>query len=192
MFDSPGRLALGLITGIAFGLLLQKGRVAKYHVILAQFLLKDWTVLKIMGSAIVTGALGIYAMRAAGWVELSVRPALFGGVILGGVCFAIGMVIFGLCPGTSVAACGEGRRDARVGVLGMLFGAGLYVTAYEMLQGAITGLGNWGKATLPAVTHTSPWIWVAALLVVGIVVRFALGRRHETSTGVPQGSAGPV
>lgn len=86
-----------------------------------QFLLKDWTVLKIMATAIATGSVGIYAMKQAGIIELSVRPAAFGGVILGRVLFAIGMVVLGLCPGTSVAACGEGRRDAWMGVLGMLF-----------------------------------------------------------------------
>lgn len=48
MFDTPGKLALGLLTGIVFGFLLQKGRAAKFHVIVGQFLLRDWTVVKIM------------------------------------------------------------------------------------------------------------------------------------------------
>jgi hypothetical protein len=42
--ESPVNLALGLLTGIAFGFLLQKGRVAKYQTILGQLLLKDWSV----------------------------------------------------------------------------------------------------------------------------------------------------
>ena len=44
MFDPISKLVLGLLTGIIFGLLLQKGRAAKFHVIIGQFLLKDWTV----------------------------------------------------------------------------------------------------------------------------------------------------
>ncbi len=56
MFDSPEKLLLGLLTGIAFGVLLQKGRVAKFAVIVGQFLLKDWTVVKIMGTAVVVGS----------------------------------------------------------------------------------------------------------------------------------------
>jgi hypothetical protein len=43
-FESPTNLMLGLITGIGFGFLLQKGRVAKYQTILGQLLLKDWSV----------------------------------------------------------------------------------------------------------------------------------------------------
>jgi uncharacterized protein len=179
MFESADKLILGFLTGIVFGFLLQKGRVAKYHVIVAQFLLKDWTVVKIMATAIVTGSIGIYAMRAAGWIDLQVRPAAFGGVIVGGLLFGIGMAVLGLCPGTSVAACGEGRRDARVGVAGMLFGAGLYVALFQGLQGIVKGLGDWGKATVPGLTGTSPWLWVAALLIAGVILRMVLARRFE-------------
>jgi hypothetical protein len=46
MFDSPDRLFLGLLIGIVFGVLLQKGRVAKFSVIVGQFILKDWTVVR--------------------------------------------------------------------------------------------------------------------------------------------------
>ena len=46
MFESLSQLFLGLLTGIGFGFLLQKGRVAKYQTILGQLLLRDWTVFK--------------------------------------------------------------------------------------------------------------------------------------------------
>ena len=61
MFDPAWKLLLGLFTGILFGFLLQKGRAAKFHVIVGQMLLKDWTVLKIMLTAIAVGAIGVYA-----------------------------------------------------------------------------------------------------------------------------------
>ncbi|MHB1038275.1 MAG: YeeE/YedE thiosulfate transporter family protein [Pirellulales bacterium] len=165
MFDSWEKLALGLVTGIVFGFLLQKGRVAKFEVIVGQFLFKDWTVVKVMGTAVVVGAVGIYALVAMNLASLHVRPALLGGVLVGAVCFGIGMAVFGYCPGTSVAGCGEGRRDAMVGVLGMFAGAGLFVAIYPRLQPVITGLGNWGQITLPEVTNTSPWLWIGALVV---------------------------
>ena len=62
MFDSPDKLLLGLVTGVAFGFLLQKGRVAKFPVIVGQFLLKDWTVVKVMATAVAVGAVGVYAL----------------------------------------------------------------------------------------------------------------------------------
>ena len=158
MFDSADKLALGLLTGIVFGFLLQKGRVAKFEVIVGQFLFKDWTVVKTMGTAVVVGAVGVYALVAMDLASLHVRPALFGGVLSGAVLFGIGMATLGYCPGTSIAGCGEGRRDAMVGVMGMFAGALLFVAMFPMLQPLIKGLGNLGEVTLPELTNTSPWL----------------------------------
>lgn len=168
MFDPIWKLALGLVTGVLFGILLQKGRVAKFRVIVGQFVLKDWTVLKIMGTAVVVGAIGVYALLALDLVSLHIKPLAWGGVVVGGICFGIGMAVFGYCPGTSVAACGEGRRDAMVGVLGMLLGAAAYVAFYPSLLRLTEGLGNLGEVTLPQLTGTSPWLWIAGLTIVAI------------------------
>jgi len=168
MFDSPERLALGLATGVVFGVLLQKGRVAKFQVIVGQFLLKDWTVAKIMGTAVIVGAVGVFALVAAGHASLHVRPLLLGGVLIGGILFGVGLTALGYCPGTSVAACGEGSKDAVAGVLGMLAGAFAFVAAWPTLQPVIKGLGDKGKVTLPGLTETSPWLWVAGLAAAGL------------------------
>lgn len=129
MFDSPDKLLLGLATGVVFGVLLQKGRAAKFPVIVGQFLLKDWTVVKIMGTAVAVGAVGVYALVLSGHATLHVKPLLLGGVLLGGALFGVDLVVLGYSPGTTVAACGEGRRDAMAGVLGMFAGALAFVTA---------------------------------------------------------------
>jgi hypothetical protein len=89
--ESPGKLLLGLGTGVTLGALLQKGRAAKYEVIVDQ-----------------------------------------------------------LCPGMTLAAIGEGRRDAIAG------------------------------APLPEATHTSPWPWIAgmaAALIAGAAYGALRGSR---------------
>ena len=169
MFDSPGKLMLGVATGIVFGVLLQKGRVAKFPVIVGQFLLKDWTVVKIMGTAVIVGAVGVFALVAAGQASLHIKPLLLGGVLLGGALFGVGMTVLGYCPGTAVAACGEGSRDAMVGVLGMFTGAFVYVAAWPTFQPVIHGLGDQGKVTIPELTGTSPWLWVVGLAIAGLI-----------------------
>lgn len=179
MFDSPERLLLGLVTGVLFGILLQKGRVAKFPVIVGQFILKDWTVAKVMGTAVVVGSVGVYALVAFGQANLHVKPFLLGGVLLGGLCFGVGMAVYGYCPGTGVAACGEGKPDAMVGVLGMLAGALVFVVAFPALQPVIKGLGDMGKLTLPEATSTSPWLWVAALVGVGLAALALLFSRRK-------------
>ena len=192
MFDSPERLLLGLLTGVVFGVLLQKGRVAKFPVIVGQFILKDWTVAKVMGTAVVVGSVGVYSLVSAGHAHLQVKPFLLGGVLLGGVCFGVGMAVFGYCPGTGVAACGEGKPDAMVGVLGMLAGAFAFVAAYPALQPVIKGLGDMGKVTLPDVTGTSPWLWVAALVVVGLATLALLASRRKPVAGEQHRTDRPV
>ena len=176
MFDAPWKLALGLLTGVLFGFLLQKGRVAKFHVILGQLLLKDWTVVKIMLTAVIVGSIGVYALADLGLARLHVKPALLGGVLLGAALFGVGMAVFGYCPGTGVAACGEGRRDAVAGVLGMLAGAAAFVALYPALKPAIEGLGDLGELTLSEAAGVSHWVVIAALAAGGSAVLWLLGR----------------
>lgn len=190
MFDTPDKLILGLLTGILFGFLLQKGRVAKYSVILGQLLLKDWTVFKIMATAIVVGAIGVYTMVAMGTASLHVRPFLLGGVLLGAVLFGIGMAAFGYCPGTSVAASGEGSRDAMAGVFGMLTGAGIFVAAYPWLESVIEAGGNLGEVTVPEFLGVPPWLVILAvativLIVFGLIEHFAGTREASDRTTRP-------
>ncbi len=183
MFEEPLKLALGLFTGILFGILLQKGRAAKFRVIMGQFLFTDWTVVKIMLTAVAVGAVGVWAMVQMGLTTLHIKPAAFAPVIIGGVLFGIGMAIFGYCPGTSVAACGEGRRDAMIGVGGMLVGAFAYVAAFPALQSLTKAWGDWGKVTLPQVTGLSPWIFVGAIVLATVALRlFSRRSRPESAT----------
>jgi uncharacterized membrane protein YedE/YeeE len=188
MFESPERLLLGLVTGMVFGFLLQKGRVAKYDVILGQLLLKDWTVLKIMLTAIAVGAIGVYGLVALDMASLHIKPMLWGGVLAGGILFGIGIAVFGYCPGTGVAACGERRKDAMVGVAGMLAGAGVFVGMYPALSPLIQSLGDEGKVTLSDATGIFPVAWI--LVIIGITVGVGLLFRH--SRPVPSGDHGMI
>lgn len=178
MFDPIWKLALGLVTGIVFGILLQKGGVAKFRIIVGQFTLQDWTVVKIMGTAVVVGAVGVYGLLAFDLVSLHVKPLAWGGVVVGGLCFGVGMAVFGYCPGTSVAACGEGRRDAMIGVLGMFFGASAFVTIYPTVLRLIEGFSDAGEVTLPQLTGTSPWLWISGLAIVAVTA-YVLATRYS-------------
>ena len=62
---------LGLITGIFFGFLLQKGRVLRFDKQVGAMLLKDMTIFKFMLSAILVGMVGIQALTGAGIIALS-------------------------------------------------------------------------------------------------------------------------
>ena len=118
---------LGLITGVAFGALLQQGRVLRFEKQVGAMLLKDMTIMKFMLSAILVGMVGINLLAAFGLVKLSPKATVLGANIVGGILFGGGWAIMGFCPGTSVGAVAEGRVHAVFAILGMLAGAAFVV-----------------------------------------------------------------
>jgi len=88
-------LVWGLTFGIVFGFLLQKGGATKYDVIIGQLLLTDFTVVKIMLAAVLTGMIGIYTMKTLGWIELYPKSGSMGKNIIGGLIFGVGFAILG-------------------------------------------------------------------------------------------------
>ena len=166
-------LLWGFVFGMVFGFLLHKGGVTKYDVILGQLLLEDFTVVKVMLSAVVTGMIGIYAMKHLGWVTLKPKAGSWGANVIGGLIFGVGFALLGYCPGTIVGAIGNGYFDALVGgVPGILIGAGLFANAYPRLRRGILQKGDYGDITLPQLLKVSDWVVVpvaSAILVVILV-----------------------
>src|SRR4030067_2564746 len=118
------QLAIGFFVGILFGFLLQKGGVTNYDVIIGQLLLEDFTVVKIMLSAVVTGMIGVYCLKCIGLAQLHIKAGSVGQELIGGLIFGAGFAILGYCPGTLAGAVGRGALDALFGgVPGGLVGA---------------------------------------------------------------------
>ncbi|MFO7686310.1 MAG: YeeE/YedE thiosulfate transporter family protein [Desulfobacterales bacterium] len=99
----------GLVTGILFGFLLQKGRVLRFEKQVGAMLLEDMTILKFILSAILVGMVGITLLTETGTIALSHKSMNLGAVLLGGALFGSGWALMGFCPGTSIGALGEGR-----------------------------------------------------------------------------------
>ena len=169
-------LWLAVLFGFAFGVLLHRGRVADYNVIVNQFRLKDFTVLKIMLTAIIVGGIGVLALRLLGYVKYDVKPAQMLGVILGATLFGVGMVVYGYCPGTGIAAVATGSFHALVGLAGMLVGGILYAVSFRWVQSKVLSVGDLGKRRLPDMTGVPDWIWFAILLIVAVPMFVLLER----------------
>lgn len=167
---------LAIPFGMIFGLLLHRGGVADYNVIVNQFRFKDFTVLKIMLTAIVVGGVGVWVLHGAGHAEYQIKPANMLGVVLGAALFGVGMVFYGYCPGTGVAAIATGSIHALVGFAGMLVGAMLYARSYAWVEKHIQSVGALGKVRLPDVTGLPDWVWFGVLLAVAISVFWLLER----------------
>lgn len=171
--DSARQLMLGFLFGVVFGFLLQKGGVAKYEVLMGQFLLMDFTVAKVMLTAIIVGMLGIFSLRALGLVELHVKPTRYAANIAGGLLFGVGLGLLGYCPGTGVVALGQGNYDAIAGILGLLAGSYFYAETSGYLSSTIQKIGNRGGIMLPDLLGMHLAVFLAVfvpLLVLGVLV----------------------
>lgn len=170
-------LLWGLAFGIVFGFLLQKGGATKYDVIVGQLLLNDFTVLKIMLSAVLIGMIGIHAMKTLGWVELYPKSGSAGMNIIGGLIFGVGFAVLGYCPGTIAGAIGNGALDALVGgLVGILIGSGLFATLYPQLSQGILMKGDYGDVTFPRLFKVNEWVIVTLAATLIVIVLYWLER----------------
>jgi hypothetical protein len=163
------QLMIGFCLGILFGFLLQKAGVTRYDVILGQLLLTDFTVVKVMLTAVVVGKIGVHFLKSLGAARLHPKPGSVGSSVVGGLIFGVGFALLGYCPGTMIGAIGQGSLDALFGgFLGMLIGAGLFAEFYPALDKGILRKGDFGDVTLPQLLKVNPW-WIILPITLGIV-----------------------
>ncbi len=176
---APGSIVLALLIGAAFGALLHRGRVTSCNVIENQFRLKDYTVLKVMLTAIIVGGVGVMFLADANLAKYAVKDANLLGVALGAAIFGVGMVFYGYCPGTGLAAIATGSVHALVGALGMIVGGVLFALSFDWVKANILTVGAYGKIRLPDITGISSPVWFAGLALVAIVF-FVWAERQQS------------
>lgn len=162
---------LALSSGFLFGFLLRKANVVRFDVIIGQLLLRDFTVMKVIWTAIVVGSFSLYTLDAFGFIpmfRLTSIPVLFSA--LGGAVFALGMSLSGYCPGTMIAAVADGAKDMIWGVLGMVAGSILYMEASVYLHQWTSQIDSFYKLTLFKYFSVSPFLIIAifGLLWLGL------------------------
>ncbi len=153
-------LVAGLVTGILFGVLLQRAEVLRYDRQLGALRLVDMTIFKFMLSAVIVGMVGLHVAFALGWAAPHLKATHLLANLLGGLVFGAGWALLGYCPGTSLGALGEGRWDAAFGIAGGIAGATLYALAYPWVKDHLLPVGALGKVTLPALIGVPSWIAV--------------------------------
>jgi uncharacterized membrane protein YedE/YeeE len=173
---SAKQLMLGLVFGLMFGFLLQKGGVAKYHILLGVLLLEDFTVVKVMLTAIIVGCIGIFSLQALGLVKLHVKPTRYAANIIGGLIFGVGFALIGYCPGTGAAALGQANWDAIAGIAGLMLGSYLFAEASGWLDKTLLKVGDRGKLMLPEVVGVSLPVFLMVFVPLLVAALFAVER----------------
>ncbi len=167
------QLLLGFLMGVGFGFLLDKGGATKFDIIVNQLLLKDFRVLKIIFTAIITGMVGVHLIVRYLPPELQPKSFRWKPIVVGGLIFGAGFAILGLCPGTAAGAMGTGAVHAVFGVIGMLVGAGIFALVYPHILDFMSD-SDLGPVTIPDSLGVNAWWIILALSIVLALVMYLL------------------
>jgi hypothetical protein len=168
------KLLGAVLFGLAFGFLLQKGGAAKYNILLGQLLLQDFTVVKIMMTAIVVGMVGVFTLHHFAKVNLHLQPTRLGAQTIGGLFFGTGFALIAYCPGTGAVALGQGSWDVLFGMAGLIAGSYLYAELSGWLKQTVEKWGDHGKVMLPDLLHIPRAVFIPGFALLLTVALFAL------------------
>ncbi len=170
------QLLAAVLFGLVFGFLLQKGGVGKFNVLVGQLLLQDFTVAKVMLTAIVVGMAGVFTLHHFAKVNLHIKPTRIGANIIGGLLFGAGFSLLGYCPGTAAVALGQGSWDALFGMGGLVAGSWVFAELSGWSKRTVEKWGDFGKVLLPDLLRLPRTAFVTGLAVALATILLLLER----------------
>jgi len=130
----------GLLVGVLFGFVLQRGRFCMNSAFRDIILGQDFTLFKALAAAILVSMIGFSIMAMTGIVTLAPKPLMWGANLVGGLVFGMGMVLAGGCASGITYRAGEGMMGALMAVLG--FGLSAMMAATGVLNPILKSLQN--------------------------------------------------
>ncbi|MFL6246351.1 MAG: YeeE/YedE thiosulfate transporter family protein [Thermoanaerobaculia bacterium] len=164
-------MIVAVLIGIAFGFTLERAGLGNARKLAGQFYFTDFTVFKVMFSAILVAMLGAFWLGSLGILDLRgvyVPETFLAPQLLGGLIFGAGFVIAGLCPGTSCVAAATGRGDGLAVVGGMFAGVLITGLAFAPLAKFYDSTSR-GSLTLPELLHAPYGAVVFAIVIVALL-----------------------
>ena len=179
--NSTGMVS-ALICGILFGYVLENAGFGSPLKLTAQFKLSDWSVFKVMFTAIVVAAVGLWVLRAVGLLapdSVAVPAGLMMASAVGGAMVGAGFAIGGYCPGTSVVGIFSGRIDALVFAVGIVLGTAAYALSFGPAIQAMRDMGQLVQGDTFTEVNGVPELVVLGIMGVALVGVFYLGSWFE-------------
>jgi uncharacterized membrane protein YedE/YeeE len=172
------QLALACGLGVAFGWCLERAGLGGARELIGQFYFRNLTVLKVLFSALVTAMLGAFWLGRLGVLDpgaVYVPETFAAPQAAGGALFGAGLMLAGLCPGTSCVAAATGRIDGLAVMAGLVLGIVVFNLAFDAWRPFYESTAL-GMVTLPDVTGLPAGVVVA--LVAGLALAmFAMAER---------------
>jgi len=184
-FGESASFVVEIGVGVAFGAALERAGLGSATKLAGQFYFKDFTVFKVMFSAIVTAMLGVYLLSWLGVMDigqLAVPSTWLLPQLAGGLLFGAGFVMGGLCPGTSCVAAASGRADGLALIAGMFAGTLLFGEMFSRLARFYESTPM-RRFTLPQLLHLGDAVTVLLVTAMALTVFGLLGRWERQRAG---------
>ena len=177
----------GLLAGVLFGYALEGGGLSSPKKLTGQFSLRDWTVFKVMFTAVIVAAAGLWLSEQAGLIAANgvfVPTVYLWATAGGGALIGAGFAIGGYCPGTSAAGLASGRGDALVFIVGMLAGTWLFSAFFSDIEPLYNAAKGPAGQTVSGLSGLPSSVVIAAMIVIA-AAGWALAVRVEKAKGGP-------
>ncbi len=161
---------VGLIMGVIFGASLVLTGLTNPDKIIGALRLKDFYAIRTVAVFLLVGMLGTWILDLFGTAHFDVKPAVILPVLIGGALLGTGLGLTGFGPATGLASAASGRIDAVITVIGMIFGAHVYILIYPSIVMPLERIFNFGSVTLPQITGASAAFWVVPIFAAGSLV----------------------
>lgn len=160
-----------IATGFGFGFVLERAGFGRADNLAAVFYGRDFRVLRVMFTAIVTAMIGLYFFDLVGFLPLGsigildtyLVPQIAGGLLLGA-----GFIVGGYCPGTSIVGAASGKTDAMLFIGGLIAGSAIFTVGFDGLKD-LQNSTSMGRVLIHEFLH------VSSSFVVFAVALFAVG-----------------
>lgn len=171
-------LLFALLTGIAFGIFLEKAGFGNARKLVQQFYFTDMAMFKVLFSAIVTAMLGVYWLGYVGILDITqiyINGTYIWPQVIGGIVFGFGFVLAGLCPGTSCVAVFTGKLDGLAVFAGIFTGLILFAELEPKLQGVLN-FSSLGDISLYELFHMEYGVLTFLIAFIAIAAFWFAGR----------------
>jgi len=182
---------VGLIMGVIFGASLVLTGLTNPDKIIGALRLKDFYAIRTVAVFLLVAMLGTWILNLFGAAHLNIKPAIILPVLVGGALLGTGLGLTGFSPATGLASAASGRIDAVITVIGMIFGAHVYILIYPAIVVPLERILNFGSVTLPQITGASAAVWVVPIFAAGSLALF-FTRNKEPRNDEQRSKAGDL
>ncbi len=174
-------LFYALVIGFFFGYVLYRSGFYNAKKLAGVFYLYDFSVYKVIFTAIVTAGILLFVSSKVGLIDFSLlkfhKSYLISSAI-GGFIFGIGFIFGGFCPGTSIVGAIKGNMDAVAFIAGLFGGIFVWDILYPYAFKGLNHLGAIEEKTLMELWGIPYFVLIVIAFIV-VILTFPLVSRIE-------------